>query len=121
MRLFPPPEEDLYDPEVNSQSPSSVAMIGVPGEDLLRPVDLFCEHAAHHEVRPGQSAERQDKVGAPPHRVVQPVRAADQERDTGPPFIPPTAYPLGQIPARQIFPLLVQRNDDGGVWDLAQQ
>src|SRR5690242_18675505 len=43
---------------------ASVAMIGMPGVDLLGAVELFEEHAAHEKMRPGHRAERHYRIGA---------------------------------------------------------
>ena len=42
----------------------SVPVVGVAGEDLLRPVELFEQHAAHQQVRPSHRPEREHRVGA---------------------------------------------------------
>jgi hypothetical protein len=54
-------------------------MIGVAGEDLLSPVELLQEEAAHQEMRPGHRPERHDRVGAIDRGLPQTVRTADRE------------------------------------------
>ena len=58
-------------------------MIGMAGVDLLRPVELLQQHAAHEEVRPGHRAQRDDRVGALEDRGREPFRAADREGEGG--------------------------------------
>jgi hypothetical protein len=96
----------------------SVPVIRVTRQDLLRPIELFGQHAPHHQMGPGHPAEGQDQVSAGPHCIVQPVRAANKERDTTLPIVPPRPNSGSEFPAGCGFPGFIQRNDDSARRDL---
>ena len=50
-------------------------------EDRPGAVELFGEHGAGQQVRPGLRAEREDEIGAVEDRTVEPLRASDGEHD----------------------------------------
>ena len=56
-----------------------IAMIGVPGNDLLCSIKLFDQHAADQHVWPGQSAEGNGQVSAPAHSLIKPISTADDD------------------------------------------
>src|SRR5580765_2914975 len=60
-------------------SKSLGAVIGVAGQQLLGAIDLFGEHGAGQQVRPGHGAEGHDQRGFPQQRLAMAVGAADQE------------------------------------------
>ena len=93
----------------------------MPGDNLLRPVNLFREHAARQKMRPGQPAKRQGKISPRPYRVVQPIRATDQKGDATSPFIAPTTNTLRQLSARKRLASFIQCDDGGGVRNLVEQ
>jgi len=77
-------------------------MIGLAGEDRHRPVDLFGQHCARERVRPGLRPERELLGGGGQDRPVEPVRAADRERDPALAAIPERAEMLGERARRRL-------------------
>src|SRR5262249_18519788 len=92
---------------------SLVPMIRVAGEDLLRAVQLFEQHAAHHQMRPGHRAERDGRVGAGKDRLAESVGAADREGERGCAPVAPAGEPVGEVAAGPGAAALVERNQPG--------
>ena len=68
-------------------------MIGVAGKDLLGAVELFQEHAARQQMRPGHGTQGQHELGFVPHLIGEAVGAADEKRQIGGPGV----APLGEL------------------------
>ena len=83
------------------------------GVDLLRPVELLQEHAAHKQVRPGHHAEREDRIGALDDRGPKPLGAADREGEGACAAVAPSREPVGEIAARPGRALWVERDEPG--------
>ena len=88
-------------------------MIGMTGVDLLRPVELLQQHAAHEEVRPGHRAQRDDRIGVLDDRRSEPLGAADREGEGRAAAIAPLREPVGEIPAGPGRALPVERDEPG--------
>ena len=88
-------------------------MIGMAGVDLLRPVELLQQHAAHEEVRPGHRAQRDDRIGAVDNPGSEPLGAADRKGKGGGTTVAPRREPIGEIAAGPGRSLLVQRDEPG--------
>ncbi len=88
-------------------------MIGMAGVDLLRPVELLQQHAAHEEVRPGHRAQRDDRIGVLDDRGSEPLGAADREGEGRAAAIAPLREPVGEIPAGPGRALPVERDEPG--------
>ena len=67
------------------------------GEDLLRAVQLFEQHAAHQQVRPGHRSEREHRVGALDDGGPEPVGAADREGDGAGAGVAPGREAVGEF------------------------
>ena len=63
-------------------------MIGVVLADRLGAIELFGQHPAHQEMRPGQRAECDPVVGARSDGGVEPLRPADDEARRAPGILP---------------------------------
>ena len=78
---------------------SSVAVVRVTGEDLLRAVELFQQHRADEEMRPGHRAEGENCIGVVENRLAEPFRAADREGDRSDAPIAPGGEAVGEVTA----------------------
>jgi len=85
----------------------------VAGVDLLRPVELFEEHAAREQMRPGHWAQREDRIGVLDDRRPKPFGAADREGEGRAAAIAPHREPVGEIPAGPGRALPVERDEPG--------
>jgi hypothetical protein len=88
-------------------------MIRVAGEDLLRAVELFQQHAAHQQMRPSHRAQRQHRVGALDNRAAEPLGAADREGECCGTLVTPRREPFGELAARPARPALIERDKPG--------
>ena len=89
-------------------------MIGVAGEDLLRPVELFQQHAAAQQMRPGHRAQGQHLIGPVDDGGPEPLGAANREGEGGDAGIAPFPEPVGEIAARPLPAAGVEGNEAGG-------
>src|SRR6185437_8724649 len=87
-------------------------MIGMAGEDLLRPVELLAEHGADHEMRPRHRPEGKETVGALAHGIGVTVGAADEKGD-GRRRLLPFGELRGKIGAGEAPAALVEGDDEG--------
>src|ERR1043166_872310 len=83
-------------------------MIGVARGDLLRPIDLFGNQAAHQHMRPGHGPQRQAQIAASQQLLVEPVGAADQEGKLGMPALAPAGQLLGKAGGIERLAMLVE-------------
>jgi len=87
-------------------------MIGVAERDLLCPIELLGQKAAHQQMWPGHGPQRQDKIGRLPQGFIEPVGPADQESG----LIQATAAPGGELLGEGLggkaATLLVQGDDN---------
>lgn len=90
-------------------------MIGVAGKDLLGSIKLFRQQPPHQQVRPGNRAQGPHQVGPLPDGIVEPVRTADRERHIRGARIAPISDQSGESVARELFPALIQCDDDPAV------
>jgi hypothetical protein len=92
----------------------------VAGEDLLRAVELFEQHAAHQQMRPGHRTQRQHRVGALDDRTAEPLGAADREGERRGTLVAPRRKPFGEVATRPVRPALVERDEPGAGWQRAE-
>jgi len=92
---------------------SSVAVIRVAGEDLLRAVELFQQHRADEEMRPSHGAQGENCIGLVENRLAEPFGAADREGDRSGAPIAPGGEAVGDVTARPGLPALVERDENG--------
>ena len=85
-------------------------MIGVSGEDLLGAVELFQQHPAHQQMRPGHRAERQHPVGARDELSIEPLGPTDRKGERRGALVAPLTEPLGELAARPGGATLVERD-----------
>jgi hypothetical protein len=81
----------------------------VPRPDRLRAEQLFGQHPAHQEMRPGHGPERDALVGARQHGGVEALRPADQEAG-GAPGLLPAPQQASEAQAVGVFAAEVERN-----------
>lgn len=89
-----------------------LAVIGVSGENFLRPVDLFHEHDAGKHVGPCRRAERQHQICALTVLRRQTAGATDQKRDITS-LIAPCAKFIGEVLTAERFAAFVHGNPHG--------
>jgi hypothetical protein len=82
----------------------------MPREDLLRPVQLFEQHAAHEQMRPGHRPQRERRVGALDDGAPETVGAADREGDGDVAGIAPARQAVRQFDAAPRRAALVEGN-----------
>ena len=85
-------------------------MVRVPGKDLLRPVELFEEHCADEEVRPGHRAQGQNRIGFVENDFAEPFGAANCKSDGGTAMIAPAGETVGKLAAGPGLAALVERD-----------
>ena len=90
-------------------------MIRVSGKDLLRPVELLRQHAAHQEMRPSSTPERKQQMSFLANLVGQTVRASDCEDKIAYPGIAPRANFLSQCAAGHVLAAFIKRYEDGPI------
>ena len=90
-------------------------MIRVSGKDLLRPVELLRQHAAHQEMRPGSTPKRKNQISFLANLVGQTVRAANCEGKVAYTGIPPSADFLRQHTAGHVAAAFIKRQEDGPI------
>ena len=83
------------------------------GEDLLRPVELFEQHRADQEVRPGHRAEGQNRFRLIEDRLAEPLGATDGKRDGPGAVIAPGSEAVGEVAARPLLPPRIERDEAG--------
>ncbi len=83
------------------------------GVDLLGAVELFEEHAAREQMRPGHPAERDDRIGVLDNPGREALGAADRKGEQGGAAVAPGREPVGKIPAGPGRALLVERDEPG--------
>jgi hypothetical protein len=95
-------------------------MIGMGGQNLLRPIELLAQHGADHEVRPSHRPEGEEVVGARPHGGVMAIGAADEEGD-GRRRLLPCGDLLGEIGARQPLAAFIESDNEGPFRDRREE
>src|SRR5690242_11136426 len=90
--------------------PGSVPVIGMAGEDLLRPVQLLEQHAAHQQMRPGHLAERKHRVGTGDDGAAETVGPADRECHGAAAGVAPVSQAVGEFDAAPARTALVDRD-----------
>ena len=88
-------------------------MIGMSCKNARRAVELFGQHRARQQVRPGRAAEGEQQVRLPALGLAMPVGGTDQETRLANPAIAPLAENFGKLFGGKIGPFLVER--DGAV------
>src|SRR4051794_34742516 len=91
----------------NASIPSSFPMIGVVRKDGGGAPQLFGEHRAGEEVRPGRLAEGQEEVGRGALGLLEAVGAADHEPGLAPAIVAPVLEPAGEFEGAERLALLV--------------
>jgi len=91
---------------------SSVAVVRVTGEDLLRAVELFQQHRADEEMRPGHRAEGENCIGVVENRLAEPFRAADREGDRSDAPIAPGGEAVGEVATRPWLSPRIERDEN---------
>ena len=95
-------------------------MIGMPGQDRRRPVELFHQHCAGEEVRPRHRAHRQQKIGPTTLFVRVPVRGTEHEARLAHTLVAPATKNGGKLLRRQVPASFVQQDDAAGGQRIAE-
>ena len=91
---------------------SSVAVVRVTGEDLLRAVELFQQHRADEEMRTGHRAEGENCIGVVENRLAKPFSAANRKSDGGTAVIAPGGEAVSQVAARPWLSPRIERDEN---------
>src|SRR3546814_19350040 len=91
---------------------ASVPVIGVSGKDALGAEKLLGQQAAYQHMGPGQTAQGENRVGGLPHRLREPVGAADEKGHVRDAVVLPAPEPFGERAAGQLLAVLVESSDD---------
>src|SRR3546814_7263250 len=70
---------------------------------------------------PGQTAQGENRVGGLPHRLREPVGAADEKGHVRDAVVLPAPEPFGERAAGQLLAVLVESAGPGAAWDGCQQ
>src|SRR5262249_54552635 len=92
-------------------------MIGVPGENGGRAVELLQEHDANKLMRPGRLTKSNGKACLLTQAGCQPVGSADDEYDRGLVLLPPALQAAGESGAAHAFAASIQDHRDGTIGD----
>lgn len=87
-------------------------MIGVAGQNLLRPVNLLQKHDSCKHVRPGLHTQAHYQPGPGPDVVIQAFGTADHKLDIGPAGVLEFFKCFGKFEASEILAALIQDNDE---------
>lgn len=84
-------------------------MIGVPGKDRRHPVELFHQHGARHQMRPGRLAEGEQQIGFDAFLLRMPVRRAQHETRLAHAVIAPAPDNVRELFGGEVLALLVEQ------------
>jgi len=85
-------------------------MIGMPGKYRCGPEQLFHQHGAGEQMRPGRLAERQQQVCLVPFLLRVPVCRAEHETAFAHPAIAPLFEHFGEFLGRQVLALFIEQD-----------
>ena len=89
----------------------SLPVIGVAGEDLLRAVELFQQHAANQKMRPSHRPQRHGRLGMFEDRGAKTLRPADRESEFTGAAVAPVRHLTCKIAARPQSAVLIEREE----------
>ena len=90
-------------------------MIGVPGKDGRRTVELLREHCAGKAVGQSHWPEREKQVRLGPHSLAMPVGTTDQKGRMPAAVVAAGTEPGGKGSATQELAAFIERDDEIGV------
>jgi len=91
-------------------SGTSIAVIGMIGEDARGPEQLLRKHCPGEHMRPRRGTERQQQVGLVLERLIMAVGGADQEARLAPAIVAPAFEFLREFNGGKGLAALVQHN-----------
>ena len=83
------------------------------GKDLLRPVQLFEQHAARQQMRPSHLSKREHGIGAGNDGAPETVCATDREGHGAGAGVAPVSQALGEFDATPACAALIERDQPG--------